>query len=90
MMTVSILSRCDFGNYQISAHDSVGIAGDDIMYHILVLFVSINRQCLENQDTLCCRGNVDASFLLSDRDHANIRVMEEVGPFFHQLFHEEL
>ena len=32
----SIMSRCDFENSQISAQDTVGVAGDDIMFHILV------------------------------------------------------
>ena len=30
------MSRCDFENYQISAQDTVGVAGDDIMFYILV------------------------------------------------------
>ena len=30
------MSRCDFENSQISAQDTVGVAGDDIMFHILV------------------------------------------------------
>ena len=29
------MSRCDFENSQISRH-TVGVAGDDIMFHILV------------------------------------------------------
>ena len=33
----SIMSRCDFENSPISPHKhTVGIAGDDIMYYILV------------------------------------------------------
>ena len=38
-MTASIMSRCDFENSQISAQDTVGVAGDDIMFHILVEYV---------------------------------------------------
>ena len=30
------MSRCDFENSQISAQDTVGVAGDDLMFHILV------------------------------------------------------
>ena len=36
-MTASTMSPCDFENSQISAQDSVGVAGDDIMYHFLTL-----------------------------------------------------
>ena len=37
MMTASIMSRSDFENSQISPKKhTVGIAGDDIMYYILV------------------------------------------------------
>ena len=32
------MSRCDFDNSQISAQDTVGVAGDDIMFHILVKY----------------------------------------------------
>ena len=32
----AIMSRCDFENSQISAQDTVGVAGSDIMFHILV------------------------------------------------------
>ena len=35
------MSRCDFENSQISAQDTVGVAGDDIMFHILVESVSL-------------------------------------------------
>ena len=34
-MTASIISCCDFENSQISRH-TLGVAGDDIMFHILV------------------------------------------------------
>ena len=37
------MSRCDFENSQISAQDTVGVAGDDIMFHILVYFVCVGR-----------------------------------------------
>ena len=33
------MSRCACENSQISAQDTVGVAGDDIMFHILVVFV---------------------------------------------------
>ena len=33
---VSKMSRRDFENSHISAQDIVGVAGDDIMFHILV------------------------------------------------------
>ena len=32
------MSRCDFENSQISALDTVDVAGDDIMFHIQVMF----------------------------------------------------
>ena len=38
------MSRCDFQNSQIS----VGVAGDDIMFHILVVYA--NDSCLELQN----------------------------------------
>ena len=34
MVTASVMARCDFENSQISAQDTVGVAGDDIMFHI--------------------------------------------------------
>ena len=34
------MSRCNFENSQISAQHTVGVAGDDIMFHILVLVIS--------------------------------------------------
>ena len=30
------MSCCDFEKSQISAQDTVGVAGDDIMFHIIV------------------------------------------------------
>ena len=33
------MSRCDSENSQISVPDTVGVAGDDTMFHILVLSV---------------------------------------------------
>ena len=41
MVMASKMSRWDFENSQISAQDTVGVAGDDIMFHILVLFTFI-------------------------------------------------
>ena len=46
VMTASIMSRCDFNDSQISAQDTVGVAGDDIMYHILVLQCVFVRVCV--------------------------------------------
>ena len=37
MVMASKMSRRDFENSHISAQDTVGVAGDDIMFHILVL-----------------------------------------------------
>ena len=42
-MTASIMSRCDFESSQISAQDTVGVAGDDIMFHIQVSLCSHHR-----------------------------------------------
>ena len=46
MMMASIMSRCDFDNSQISAQDTVGVAGDDIMYHVLVSQCVFVRVCV--------------------------------------------
>ena len=35
----SKMSRRDFENSHISAQDTVGVAGDDIMFHILVTYM---------------------------------------------------
>ena len=40
MVIASIMSCCDFENSQISAQDTVGMGGDDIMFHILVTWIS--------------------------------------------------
>ena len=43
IVTASIMSRCDFENSQISVQHTLGVAGDDIMFHILVSFKKEDR-----------------------------------------------
>ena len=43
------MSRCGFDNSQLSAQDTLGVAGDDIMFHILV-FINIISDILWNTE----------------------------------------
>ena len=56
MVTASIMSRCDFKIWH-----TVGVAGDDIMFHILVIFGSCSN------DRKSPRDKADISFRKTNR-----------------------